>query len=68
MVSILKNVKKLAKERNISLTNLELKAGLGNGTIGKWDDIKGLPNMSTLKAVADALEVPLTDLLDEKGE
>ena len=48
-------------KKNISISALEKKAGLGNGTIGKWRDSK--PNVETLSKVADALNVSLSRLM-----
>ncbi len=56
-------VKKLADERHISIMALEGKAGLKNGTIGKWR--KSSPILKNLQAVANALEVNVTELIAE---
>ena len=60
---IYENVVKEARKQGISLTVLEEKAGLGNGTIGKWKT--SVPNIGTLQKVAAALSVPLSRLLKE---
>ena len=39
-----------------------MKAGLGNGVISYWQD--GSPKVATLTAVAKALEVDITDILE----
>lgn len=52
----------LAREKNLTIMALEKKAGIANGAIGKWKT--GSPNLETLKKVADALEVPLSSLID----
>lgn len=62
-MSVIENVKKIASDKNVSLSQLEIDSGLGNGTIGKWKDSS--PNMSTLLKVATALEVSIYDLLKE---
>lgn len=56
-------VKTLADERHISIMALESKAGLKNGTIGKWR--KSSPMLKNLQAVANALEVNVTELIVE---
>lgn len=50
-------VKKLAKERGISITNLEKELGIGNGTIGKWRESS--PNVETLAKVAQYFGVSM---------
>lgn len=58
---IYENIRELCMKKNISISALEKKAGLGNGTIGKWRDSK--PNVETLSKVADALNVSLSRLM-----
>ena len=58
---IYENIKAICEEKNISISALEKKAALGNGTIGKWRDSK--PNVDTLVKVADALNVSLSRLM-----
>lgn len=61
-MNLYENIRALAKEKNISLKQLEIKAKLGNGTIGKWR--KGhKPYVDTLEKVADALGVSATKLM-----
>lgn len=56
------NIKRFAEMRGFSITALEDKAGLGHGTIQKWDkDHK--PNIGTLQKIAKALDVPLIDVI-----
>ena len=58
---IYENVKRLADKKGISLKQLEVKAGVGNGIIGKWRESS--PTVDSIKAVADALGVKVADLL-----
>lgn len=60
---IYENIKAICEEKNISISALEKKAALGNGTIGKWRDSK--PNVDTLTKVASALNVSLSRLMRE---
>lgn len=55
-------VKKICKEKGISIRAVEIKAGLGNGTISNWDNVS--PNVDNVKAVAKALGVKISSLLD----
>ena len=61
MSDLYNNIKKICDDRKIAITQLEKKAGLGNGTIGKWRDVT--PNMASLEAVAKALELPTAELM-----
>lgn len=54
-------MKELAEKKHISLKQLEVKAGIGNGTIGKWREAN--PSVDTLKKVADALGVTVSTLV-----
>lgn len=56
-------IKQLADERHISIMALEKKAGLENGSVGKWR--KSSPTLRSLQAVANALEVSVTELVEE---
>jgi len=58
---IYETVKAIAEKRGISLKQLEVKAGIGNGTIGKWREAN--PSVDTLKKVADALGVTVSTLV-----
>ena len=58
---IYENIEALCKERGISVTTLEKRAGLGNGTIGKWKDSS--PKVENLQAVANTLKVKIEKLL-----
>jgi transcriptional regulator with XRE-family HTH domain len=58
---MVEKIRKLAKEKGLSITKLEEAVGLGNGTITKWD--KGSPVLANLKKVADFLGVSIEDLI-----
>lgn len=59
---MLEKVRKLAGERGMTIHALEQKSGVGNGTISGWD--KSKPNLSTIEKVANALGIPVKDLLE----
>lgn len=61
---ILDNIVKLCAEKNISIAKLEAEAGLGNATIRRWKESS--PNLSSLQAVADVLDVTVADLLKKE--
>lgn len=62
---IYENIKEFCKKKNLSISALEKKAGLGNGTIGKWKDSKSCPTVETLVKIADALGVSVGRLIKE---
>lgn len=53
----------ICRERNISITKVEDMAELGHGTIGKWKNVD--PQIGNIRKVANALEVPISVILDE---
>lgn len=63
-MAIYEKIKQLADERGISIYALEKKATLENGAIGKWR--KSSPTIGNLQKVADALEVPITELIEKE--
>ena len=48
-------VKNIADAKKISIAELERKAGLSNGTIGKWRDSKNGIRFESVKAVGKHL-------------
>lgn len=54
-------IKRVAKDKHLPISTVEKAAGLANGSIGKWNDVS--PSVSNLKKVADALDVPIEELL-----
>lgn len=55
------NVKTRCVDRHLSIRRLEIMCGLGNGTVGTWR--KSVPRISTLQAVANALDVDIMELI-----
>ena len=62
-MGIYDRIKDLCVKRGISIRQIEAKAGLGNGAIGRWKNYS--PTVESLKKVAEALEVPVSYLLGE---
>lgn len=56
-------VKAIADKKNMSIAAVEQKASLSNGTIGKWRDAKNGIRFESIRAVADALEVDIKELM-----
>lgn len=62
---ILSNIRALCERNRVSLSALEKKLDIGNGTIGRWD--KSSPTTERLKAVADYFGVTVDELLNDKS-
>ena len=54
-------IKEVCKSKGVSVTSVERKAGLSNGTISKWNDVS--PTVDKLNAVAKVLKVKIDTLL-----
>ncbi len=54
-------IKEICRKKGISTRSIEVKAGLGNGAITKWNTSS--PSVENLKAVADALEITVDRLI-----
>lgn len=66
---IYEKVKKLCKQKKVSIYRLEKDLGFSASTIVKWK--KSIPAADKLKAVADYLHVSIEELLEDnqaKGE
>lgn len=57
------NILRLCYEKSITIQQLEKEAGISNGSVSKWK--KSSPNIFSLKAVADVLNVKVDKLLKE---
>lgn len=55
---IYKKIIKYCEENNLSIAAFEKKCGIGNGTIGRWENNSSLPNMSTLQKIENATGIP----------
>lgn len=60
---IYENIKEVCDKKNISISALEKRAGIGNGTIGKWKESKSGPTVETLLKIADVLGVSIGRLV-----
>lgn len=57
-------IKDKTKEQGMSLKALEEKAGIGNGTIAKWEENN--PNLASLQKIAVVLECSVKELIIEE--
>lgn len=58
---VYENIVEISKKKNLSITEVEKRAGLGRGAIGKWQ--VSSPTVSKLAAVADVLGVSIHRLM-----
>lgn len=62
-MKLYEKVKALAETKGITIAALEKKAGIANGTIGKWRDDRDV-KVSTLTEIAKVLDVSIADLVE----
>ena len=55
------NIKAIADKKGLSIAEIEKKASLGNGIIGKWRE--SAPNVDSLVKVAKVLNVSVNTLI-----
>lgn len=61
---IYENILEIAQKKQLSIRQIESKAGLSFGAIGKWKTRS--PQVDNLMAVAKVLNVPINKLLEDK--
>jgi transcriptional regulator with XRE-family HTH domain len=64
-MNIYNNVVQLANDKGMNIAQLEKKAGIANGTIGKWKNENNKPLVDTVVKVARALGVTVNRLIKE---
>lgn len=60
---IYNNIKKLCMENNMSISQVEKEAGLGNGTISGWKE--SMPRLDNIQSVAKVLHTTVDALVSE---
>ncbi len=60
---VYENISRFCEKKGLTIKQLETKAGLKNGAIGKWR--ASSPTVKNLQKVADALGVSVNTLLKE---
>lgn len=63
-MTLVEKIRKLANQQNMSLPQLEIELGLGNGTISRWRTSS--PNTDKLRKIADHFKVSIDYLLDRE--
>ena len=64
-MTIIEKIRKLCERDNLTIAALERKAGLANGTIGKWEDNDTGMRVKSLIAISQALDVPVSYFLEK---
>lgn len=59
------NIKDLCSKKKFSIRKLEMKAELGNGTIGKWNKPNARPSADSLIRVSKVLGVSVERLMKD---
>ena len=61
-------VKELCEKKGVSIAQLEREAGIGNGSIGRWNTDRerpSNPNVKTIERIAKYFEISVAELIDE---
>lgn len=61
-------LKRLRKERRLSMAQLAAQLGVSKPTIWAWEQGKARPVQARMEALAQALEVPAPEMLTDPGE
>ena len=64
-MSLVERIEGLAKQKGLTFKSLEREAGLGNGTIKRWE--RQSPRLDVLVKVANYLQVSLDELVFDGG-
>ncbi len=56
------NIREAAKAKGLTLKNIEQALSIGNGVIAKWEKNKSSPPYDRIVAIANFLEVPVSQL------
>lgn len=57
-------IKALREERNLTQAELAERIGVSNKTVSKWETAKGLPDISLLQPLAQALGISVIELMN----
>ena len=62
-VKIGKFIAELRKEKNMTQQQLGDKIGVSFKTISKWENGRGMPDLSSLKPLSESLDISINELL-----
>ncbi len=66
--TVAKRLEILRKKRELTMSGLAERSGVSKGTLSVLEDGSGNPTISTLWSIADALEVPFSDLINTEPQ
>ena len=68
-IEIKEKIKQLMKDKQITIYQLSLKSGVSEACIRNWYSRRNYaPNLKPLQKVANALEIPFSQLFTDKNE
>lgn len=56
------------EKNHMSICSFEKKCGIGNGTVGRWEDGKSNPSLQTLVKIEAATGIPAADWIKTERE
>ena len=62
------NIRAICAQKGTSLKQIEKELGIGNGVIARWENKKGSPPYDRIIAIAEHLNVPVSELTGEVEE
>ena len=62
---LLTNIRRLCKEKGISISKLEQATGISNGTIGRWGESS--PTVENVRKVAEFFDTTVDALIHEES-
>ena len=57
-------IKQLREKRNMTQAELAERIGVSSKTVSKWETAKGLPDISLLQPLAQALRISVIELMN----
>ena len=59
------NIRKYREIKNLTIEELALKIRVGTKTLESYENKEKIPNLQTILKISTALDVPVSELLDE---
>lgn len=65
IILVYRKITEYCKENNLSISAFEKLCGIGNGTVGKWEQGSN-PSYETLQKIVRATSIPIEELLKDE--
>ena len=65
---LVENIRQIAKRQSLTIKQIEVDLGIGNGVIGRWAKGTRMPQIDRVEAIANYLGVTVADLTGKKEE